>query len=509
GKTETSVYKVFVAESADGISFENNQVALDPTIEGSRLGTYPDGHAVAYLPGRNPTPEDPFTERPFIMYFRDKSGQGIAYAESADGYAFFEVPDDLNTVEIEGLIRISGVPEGATFSAQPTHVLQLAQNDLRMWAFRDNTGIQYLVSPNGIDWQLIEDPVLNVGSLGPDGSWNDERNYYASAAYVGQGKFILARSGRSKTGEQLYRTGISFGQSAFYQENDIGKWAHLSPMNDWQSEGWAPYTSSANNPDGVTTALINNGDGTVSVRDRKESGNFYMVHDAALTVPFTFEFRARLDYATGTGADTDHPKYMVGAFINDPLHPGGEAWQPAFAASRFGGWALATDPSAETDNTQFQTFTVVCKFDEGARAQLAINSGNSTANVNLCVYEVFLNRDFSAPKVVYHNTGFFGWGDVDLDGRIDIGFPGPSAGQVTVDWIRWGNGVIHDPQDPPSAPPVLAITKVANGVRLDWTGGGVLQSAQSLGGAWQDETGVSSGAVLPITNTQKFYRVRQ
>jgi len=46
------------AESSDGVSFENDQVAL----EGGRLGTFPDGHAVVYIPGR--TTARPIRRRP-------------------------------------------------------------------------------------------------------------------------------------------------------------------------------------------------------------------------------------------------------------------------------------------------------------------------------------------------------------------------------------------------------------------------------------------------------------
>lgn len=496
------VWQVRVAESADGITFENDQVAL----EGGRLGTFPDGHAVVRIPGRTSDPTDPAAEQPFLMYFR--ANTGIAYATSPDGYYFTEALDDFWTEERdEGLITITGLPEGTTYNGQPVQVLALAQNDFRMLAFTDNTANQYLVSANGLTWEVAENPQAVVGGLGEAGSWNDQRNYYASIAYLGEGRFFLMRGGRDNaTG--LYRTGVAFGQSPFYAANDLGIWAVHSPFDNFEAEGWTGFSSSGTVPDGDLTALIQNPDGSVSVRDRKESGNFYLVRDAALVVPFTFEFRARLDDATGTGGDADYPKYMVGAFQTDPLHPGGEAWQPAFAASRFGGWALATDPSAEADNQQFQTYTVVCRFDEYARARLVVNPNDAAANVDLCVFDIYLNRDFSTPKVTFHNTGFFGWDSVDADGRIDIGFPGPSAGQVTLDWIRWGNGIILDPQDPgPAAPTVLAVSRGTGGITLGWTpAGGKLQSAESLGGLWTD-AGTDNPVTVPATGSARFFRV--
>jgi hypothetical protein len=366
-----------------------------------------------------------------------------------------------------------------------------------------------------MDWALIEDPVPGIGETGPGESWNDERNYYASAAYLGDGRFVLYRGGRSTAGDQLYRTGAAFGESAFYKTNAIGQWSFFSPMTSWEAEGWSTFTSTDNQPDGDLTAVIQNPDGTVSVRDRKDSGNFYIAHDTAWIVPYTFEFRAKLDDAETTGTGTDElPKYTFSAFQSDALHPGGESWQPAFSAGRFGRWTLADDTVetaiGEADNNQFQTYTVVCTYDESARAQLVFNPADGTANINLCIFEVYLNRDFSAPKARYNGTGFAGWPDVDTDGRLDIGFPGPSYGQMTVDWVRWGNGVILDSNDPGSAgAPSLSITRVANGVQIIWTDGGTLQSAISFGGAWADETAASSGVTVPISEAQKFYRVRR
>ncbi len=516
GRTDTAPHKVWVAESTDGVAFSNNQIALDPEAEGSRLGTFPDGHAVAHLPGRNLTPEDPEGARPFLMYFRSKDGQGIAYAESKDGYTFTEIPDNPDTEEVvEGLVEIVGLPEGVTvLPAHPTQVLQLAQNDLRMFAFEQNTANKYLVSANAMRWTMVEDPMAAIGAVGEDGAWNDQRNYYASAAHVGRGRLFLLRGGRDNA-SGVYASGAATGQSAFHAANPQGQWQVFSPFNNWETEGWTTFTSTGNEPDGTVTAILQNTDGTTSVRDRKDSGNFYLRHDASLVVPFTYEFRARIDDLEGTGADAEFPKFMVGAFQTDPDQPGGEAWQPAFARQRFGRWTL-NDASVETaihdfDYSGFQTFTVVCRFDESARARLALNPNDGAANVALCVFEVYLNRDFSAPKAVYFNTGFAGWDTVDYDGAIDIGFPGPTFGQVTVDWVRWGNGVILDPiaPDAPVTGPTLTLTREGAALKLQWApAGGTLQSGTAPTGPWVDDASVTNGGTLTPGTGNQFFRVR-
>jgi hypothetical protein len=148
----------------------------------------------------------------------------------------------------------------------------MSQNDFRMFAYEALTNFAYLVSPNGLDWSLAEDPVPVIGSVGPAGAWNDVRNFYASAAYLGDGKFVLYRAGLSASG--VYRTGVAFGESAFYKTNDIGRWSFHSPLNDFTAEGWQPFSSTGNDIDGTLTAIIQNADGTVSVRDRRDTGNF-------------------------------------------------------------------------------------------------------------------------------------------------------------------------------------------------------------------------------------------
>lgn len=414
------LWQIRVAESEDGVAFENDRLAL----VGDGLGTWPDGHAVAHFPGR---------EEPFWMYYRGPAG--ILYATSVDGYDFFEVdyielyPDPL-------------------YSMHPTQVFEMGQNDYRMLAFAGNTANQYLVSANGHTWELWEDPIANVGGLGPAGSWNDQRNYYASIAYLGEGRFYMARGGRNDA-SGIYETGIAFGHSEFYARNDVGVWSYFSPFENYAAEGWYTYGSNVPHEDGGDiVGVIQNDDNTVTIVDLMDSGNYYLVRDAEWAVPFTVEVRLRIDEAYGTGGDAAFPKGTVALLMNDPFHPGPETWQPAFAQSRFGAWNLASDPTADADLTEFQTFTIVSRFSEEARDALILNPSDGSANVRQCVYDVYINRDFSEPAVTFNNTGWFGWDEVSELGRVDIGFPGPSAGLMTVDWIRWGNGVIFDENEP-------------------------------------------------------------
>ncbi|RJP28573.1 MAG: hypothetical protein C4527_11595 [Candidatus Omnitrophota bacterium] len=405
------IWQIRAAESSDGINFENDQKVL--STENSSLGTYPDGHAILYMPGQN---------EPFRMFYRGSSA--IMVATSIDGFDFLEFYD------------VVLFPP----AMQPTCAISIGQNDYRMWGFISNTANQYLVSSDGFNWEVWEDPVKNVGGLGSSGAWNDNRNYYASAVYLGNGRFKMFRSGRNEA-SGLYRIGVADGYDAHLAQIDIGNWDVFSPLDNYQNEGWEAYGTNAQ---GV---LTQNADGTVSITDDRADANFYMVHDTAWVVPFTVEASFRIDEEGGN--DANGPHCTIACMINDDMHPGSESWQPSFALTRFGGWNLnGTDPIFEHDLSGFNTFTVVCRFDEEARYLLFEDPNNSAANNVQSAYDVYLNRDFSKPAVTFHGTGWAGWPEVDEDGRLDIGWPNPSTGTMTVDWVRWGSGVILDPNDP-------------------------------------------------------------
>ena len=50
-------------------------------------------------------------------------------------------------------------------------------------------------------------------------------------------------------------------------------------------------------------------------------------------------------------------------------------------------------------------------------------------------------------------------------------------------------------------------TRVANGLKLEWNGAGVLQSCSTVNGTYTDEIGAVSGYIYPGTAT-KFFRLR-
>ncbi len=174
------------AESKDGVAWENNQALdmSDATEEGQSLSS-PDGHAVLYNPD--------FPGAPYRMFV--KTGTETSIMESNDGitwqwYDFAVFYDGLHI----------------------TAVIQISENDYRAWGFRayDVPGIQYLRSTDGLEFDVIEDPVGVVGGAGPIDSWNGNRNYHPSVVYDGNGQFKMWRSGKHET-TGAYRMGFATG----------------------------------------------------------------------------------------------------------------------------------------------------------------------------------------------------------------------------------------------------------------------------------------------------------
>jgi hypothetical protein len=540
---------IWVAESTDGIAFVNNQVALSAALAGGSMDAFPEGHAVLHLPGRNvlsataPTPEGTV---PFLMYLRGVNYSPLV-ASSVDGYTF--APDAqpfLNVIDTNQTSLAGG------FDVHPVQVLKVGQNDLRMLVSdAARTTVRYLVSSDAYKWFVYEEPETSFATTGSAGSWNEVHNSYATMAYVGGGTFYTIRGGQSATG--VFRAGAALGHSKFYKNNDLGKWAVYSPFDNWEAEGWAAHTTAGGSPtgngntirDGVNVDVIQNA-GMVTIRDFRAAGNgnFNIVRDAELSVPFTFEYRAKFNSGgtTATGKDA-LSKFGVYPCLVDELEAGAESWQPAISATRIGNWNLTEegnppDSVADMDGTQFRTYTVVCRLDEPSRGTFP-SAYSSAVNPWLCVFEVYTNRNFTAPVVTFRSVGFFGWSapgttpqlqvnKTDSDGQFTIGIPGPSNGEFTIDYLRWGNGVILDPV-PPGESLKVEVTKTASTVQVSWPGGalhsftntynsnlwvtdyhpGTLQSSTNLSSGWSDEIGATNGASFGLTNAQTFFRLKR
>jgi hypothetical protein len=379
----------------------------------------------------------------YRLYYRDRQANQIVYATSRDGLSFVGVD-------------VIAIPSSAEpLSLRPARFEKAASGELLLWTLDARDRPHLLTSTNGYAWAFVNgEPDANATNAKPD-----------------------------RIAEPP------------------GRWSFFSPMNDWQNEGWMIFSNSGTVPDGITTAVQQGADGTVAVRDRRSWGNFYLTHEAAWAVPFTVEARVRLDDAQGTDGDARFPKFTIACLMRDVRIPGPQTWQPAFGQDRFGAWSLSEGPWAPSPGNGMQTFTVVCRFDPEARRKLTVNPEDAAAKVAVCVFDIYTNRNFTAPALTFHNMGFMGWHSVDDKGRLDIGFPWPSAGQITLDWVRWGNGIILDPADPS---PAFSDHWIASPSHKTPSGG--WQVADSPNGPWIHVSNLGELAMLAPLGRPKFYR---
>ena len=107
-------------------------------------------------------------------------------------------------------------------------------------------------------------------------------------------------------------------------------------------------------------------------------------------------------------------------------------------------------------------------------------------------------------------------GEINLQNKPDQGaFINPNTGEPLKE-INFFTVFTHpNPQDDPTAPvggQVPVFTKVAinaNGsLTLEWTGGGALESALTLGGSWQGVAGATSPYTAPADQLASYYRIR-
>ncbi len=72
---------------------------------------------------------------------------------------------------------------------------------------------------------------------------------------------------------------------------------------------------------------------------------------------------------------------------------------------------------------------------------------------------------------------------------------------------RYAAGTFHF--EPAAEPPLVRVGRVAGKVKLEWTGGGTLETAPAVTGEWVPVPGAASGIELDATGAGAFYRVRQ
>lgn len=156
------------------------------------------------------------------------------------------------------------------------------------------------------------------------------------------------------------------------------------------------------------------------------------------------------------------------------------------------------------------------------------NVSSGGAPINIRLDRIVSGRGLPDAQQVKQTLGFFrpgrataGWDNLEIFPLTDAsGNPitVKLGGTVTLrTTILAGSNSDQDyfafvpsaPVGPPPGGAKLTATRTGNTIRIEWTGGGTLESADAVTGPWSAVAGSSSPATITISGTGKFYRVRQ
>jgi hypothetical protein len=85
----------------------------------------------------------------------------------------------------------------------------------------------------------------------------------------------------------------------------------------------------------------------------------------------------------------------------------------------------------------------------------------------------------------------------------------PSGSRLLINETGAGGLPAYVPAGAAPTLPVLSLQLEGNQLRLEWTGGGVLQSAPAITGPWGEVVGAGSPYTTALGTADQFYRVRR
>jgi hypothetical protein len=182
-------------------------------------------------------------------------------------------------------------------------------------------------------------------------------------------------------------------------------WDFFDDLSDWKRTGWYITKDSQMDWQGNPSKngeIIQNSNGTVTIRDTNEFGRFYMGRDVNWTTPFTLQIRMKIRLKT-TSAQFPFIQANIVGNVNAVL----SSVDPDKAPFGF-------DPAS------FHTYTMV------------VSEKNS---VDIYLDENFKRPIISKPLDNVKNQHGMGAGFI-------IGFPMFSTGQVVVDYVAYSKGEI-------------------------------------------------------------------
>ena len=204
-------------------------------------------------------------QRPFLMYFQASARHRLRHVP--DGYVFTEAEDDPVT---EGVGRGPDHAHRSPGRARPSTASRRrsSRSPRTISGCSRSTPtppIQYLVSANGLTWEVAEDPVAVVGVAREAGRVERPTQLLRQRRLSRRGTVLPHARAAGTTPPALPDRRRVRDRSAFYQANDLGIWAVYSPFDNFQAEGWTPFTTTGNDPDG-------NPDGLAAERRRDRVG---------------------------------------------------------------------------------------------------------------------------------------------------------------------------------------------------------------------------------------------
>jgi len=118
---------------------------------------------------------------------------------------------------------------------------------------------------------------------------------------------------------------------------------------------------------------------------------------------------------------------------------------------------------------------------------------NRNGTLDLYYGDTAVYRALPLPGFAPFEAGRFGWG-ARTGGLNDN---------------HWMDDVRIALNTQPDVAPRLTVTQSGANVVITWSGGGTLQSATALSGAWADVPGAASSYTTPASDAMRFFRVRQ
>jgi hypothetical protein len=250
-----------------------------------------------------------------------------------------------------------------------------------------------------------------------------------------------------------------------------------TPNTGWMFTNWSGNLTGSTNPatitmDGNKTVMANFAVRSASTSFRVNCGG------AAYTAAGGIVFEA--DGTYNNGGSTFSTVSAISGTTDDPLYQT-ERWGNSF------GYSI---PMVNGD------YEVTLMF-----AEINFNSaGRRVFNVAIEGTQVITNLDIWAKvgmNAAYNKTNVV----TVSDGQLNIAFSpvveNPKISAIQVQRIAG--------PAPHIQPPVLQ----GGQLRLEWVGGGTLQTATNMAGSWSDVLGAVSPYLAPASNSAQFFRVKQ